>query len=374
MVAPFKSYTRDTTFSSLYRLPSGTDVRFTTLYIRRQGVTQVAPYVDTAYHVTTLRSRGFNSGFQGESVTRMHLDAATNKARKRFVDKLGDSSQLGSTATGERKASWNTVVSAVTTAALAAKAVTRGRLGEAAKILGFNPPIVRKPVRVRYKVPGKKARTGWRSREFWQMPDSRLVAKTVGNYWLWYSYGVKPLVQDTYNAMDVLQRPMPWDAFSESGTVKSTWVTSGAYPETYSSRSTIRITAHIRVSNPNLWLCNKLGLINPVQMINEAIPFSFVVDWFSNLSDVINSMTDFVGLEIAKPLTVEKSSSTLSTHLNLQGLLVPVTTEASVYYRTLSIPSPKLKFGFERFEWQRGANAISLLTQFLGKPIKPSRW
>lgn len=373
MVAPFKSYVRDQTFSVLYRLPYGGDIRLTRLYVRRQGVTQSPPYLDTNYVMMWVKCSTYHESLPGSDDTRVDLDAATNAARLRFVGKLGESSQFGSTITAERKATWGTVVSFIVTAARAAKAVSRCRLGEAAEILGFNPPTVRRPVRVRYKVPGKKARTRWRSREFWVMPDSRLVAKTVGNYWLWYSYGVKPLVGDIYNGMDILQRPMPEAKITASGSASSSrtippqnyW----SFPQRYESKTSVRINAVVRVSNPNLWLANQMGLINPVQMINEGIPFSFVVDWFSNLSQVINQMTDFVGLEIAKPISTAKSSVLYTTTINVQGAKIePVVVERGELARNTSIPQATLRFAYERFQWQRGANAISLLFQFLGKP------
>lgn len=107
-----------------------------------------------------------------------------------------------------------------------------------------------------------------------------------------------------------------------------------------------------------------MGLINPVQWMNEAIPFSFVVDWFSNLSQIISQMTDFVGLDVLDPCTVCVAVGT-EERVPLQTTTWPYKKEQTQFERTLSIPTAKLVFAYERFEWRRGLNAISLLVGFL---------
>lgn len=57
--------------------------------------------------------------------------------------------------------------------------------------------------------------------------------------------------------------------------------------------------AEVAVSNPNLWLANQLGLINPGTIALELVPFSFVFGWFVNLEQVISSMTDLYGLTLS---------------------------------------------------------------------------
>lgn len=306
------------------------------------------------------------------------LTAARNKARAKFVGKLGDSSSFGATATAERKETWQTVVMLITKAGVAAKQVSRLDFLGAARTLGL-PFRERTVTRVRYRrggdaviyVNGKPKRRGRRyvSRQRQMNWGQGWYLKTAANGWLLWSYGVKPLMQDIYNGMDVLQRPMPESRVRGSGrakTVESRY-SGGTYwvRYTYEFEASIRCSADVRVNNPNLWLCNQLGLINPVQWINEAIPFSFVVDWFSNLSQVISQMTDFVGLEISHPLTTQLCTCR-ETKTNYD---VPYNyvKEAKIFRRVISIPTAKLQFAYERFEWQRGLNAISLLIGFLPK-------
>lgn len=113
----------------------------------------------------------------------------------------------------------------------------------------------------------------------------------------------------------------------------------------------------VTVNNPNAHLANQLGLLNPIQWINEAIPLSFVVDWFSNLSQVISQLTDFVGLDVIKPITTRRFTGTEGvSHSGGSS-----EKKFFVHKRKLEIPTAKLQFAYERFSWQRGLNAISLL-------------
>lgn len=346
------------------------------------GSRQKAPFnVDTPLDSYTYRlvngSRGNADSWSWDDNSNLGgcLTSATNKARAKFVSKLGDSSSFGATATAERKETWQTVVSLIVKAGTAAKQVSRLDFLGAARTLGL-PWRERTVTVVRYRrggdavyyANGKPKRRGRRyvSRQRQMNWGQGWYLKTAASGWLLWSYGVKPLTQDIYNGMDVLQRPMPESRVRGSGrdrTVESIY--SGGIRRTYEFDVSVRCSADVRVKNPNLWLCNQLGLINPVQWINEAIPFSFVLDWFSNLSQVISQMTDFAGLEINRPLTTRLSTcrETMST----SDVPYNYTKEAKIFRRVVAIPTAKLQFAYERFEWQRGLNAISLLIGFLPK-------
>lgn len=303
---------------------------------------------------------------------------ATNKARASFVQKLGDSSSFGATATAERKETWATVVGILTKCAIAARQVSRMQFVQAAKTLGL--PYQERTVRtVRYRSRGdgiinRRGKYYTRGRKYVSRHREMNWGqgwhyRTAANGWLMWSYGVKPLIQDIYNGMDVLQRPMPESRVRGSGRGKgeSTYSAGSTYwvKILYEVSVSVRCSANVRVNNPNLWLCNQLGLVNPVQWINEAIPFSFVVDWFSNLSQVISQLTDFVGLDISDPCqTIVSTCRETKTNYDVP---YNYSKRLTVFERELSVPTAKLHFAFERFEWQRGLNAISLLIGFLPK-------
>lgn len=183
-----------------------------------------------------------------------------------------------------------------------------------------------------------------------------------------WSYGVKPLMGDIYRGMDVLQRPMP--VMRVKGTGSGSW--SLRIPDGYGNITRLAVdakvfcSAKVQVDNPNLWLANQMGLINPVQMINEGIPFSFVADWFSNLSQVIQQWTDFVGLNVNDPCMLDVSDGT-DEFLALSGnpYISSKGKSCRTIKRSLTLPTAVLHFAPERFELQRGLNAISLLVGLL---------
>lgn len=360
MVAPFTPYSKFISVNRVWMTPDGRALVSKGFVLSSTGVRQKPPYVPTAYTADVMRafSGAADAGSWATSPGGDSLVEATNKARARFVSKIGDTSQLGSTLTAELKSTYGTVVGGIVTVLQSAHAVKKGRLVEAARLLGISPPTTRQVVKLRRRKGGGK--TYKVTKNMLTLPTGREVVQSVGSKWLWWSYGVKPLAGDMYNALDVLQRPLPEMEISGSGSGTNT-VKYG--PETYVFKSKIRISANVRVNNPNLFLANQLGLTNPVQWINEGIAFSFVVDWFSNLSQVISQMTDFVGLEIVGPMTAEKSS----VHHTYVWWGATDVKEWTRYRRTLSIPEAKLRFAYERFQWQRGANAVSLLVQFLKK-------
>jgi hypothetical protein len=209
------------------------------------------------------------------------------------------------------------------------------------------------------------------------LPKGVSRRKSLGNNWLEYSFGWRPLIQDVYSAVDVLQNPIlsvfpkgrgvsKYQHLETTGS-KATWQTTG-YTEIRGKQDILCETgAKVEISNPNLYLANNLGLVNPSVVLWELIPFSFVVDWFTTVGAFLSSGTDFLGLSVtgawnttytklvrydetrnpfwAQPINMRWS---LAGRVNRQlGLAsVPITV------RPFNIPN-----------WRRAANAISLLLQ-----------
>lgn len=370
MVAPFKATSRNLEYPWGPGTPYPTRIR---LSVDVYGYRQKPPYVSTAmsYRKTFGITPGYSWGNNTDTdeIRYRAQTIATNIARKRFVGQLGDSSSFGATFLAERKATYGMVENGIVSAWKAARAARKGNLVKAAKELGVAPPVV-KTVRT-YPIGKRGKRKSMTTRKI-VLPTGREIAHNLAGRWLWYSYGVAPLMGDMFNAMDVLQREAPWTRVRGTGkastdSTRKYWVGITSYTDSHTCQAKCSISADVRVKNPNLWLANQMGLVNPVQVVNEAIPFSFVVDWFSNLSQIIMQMTDFVGLEITDPVTKKSSLQ----HTVTVGGGQFIRTGRFDLDRTLSIPKAKLVFAPERVEWQRGLNAISLLiTVFTGKPPK----
>lgn len=370
MVAPLTPYYKQ----RIVRQP-GTNTVLHEHYV--SGFRQKRPYtVDTQVETGRGYSNGlydsFILGIDSGSFPSDLRNEVSNRAYNKAIGELGDGSSFGATLTAERKETWGTVVDLITRAAMAAKAVKNGKLPQAAKILGipYSEEVVSRQVHTRRRN-GKRKRTITVRNKYLRLPDGHRVLKTTASGWLLWSYGVKPLAQDIYNGLDVLQRPIPT---SDIVRVKATGNRSGRYSSSNGkefSSTTILLSVgysfKATVENPNLWLANRLGLINPAQWVLEAIPFSFVVDWFSNVSDVVNSFTDFAGLKITDQWVTTLVKRNYAYHNSNWDPPASHTGSSVHYTRRQASLTPKLRFAYERFSWQRGANAISLLVGFLPK-------
>lgn len=370
MVAPFTPYVKTILRMGPHPVYERQEVKFS---LDANGVRQKPPFVNTAYSCR-ITTDGWGNNTVTDSVRDVSGVIATNAARARLVAQLGDTSSLGATMTAERRETFGMLLSGVATVFQSARALKRGDVVSAARFLGVAPPTIR-VITNRYTRDSKKSirKRGRRvttSREVLVLPNGRQVAHNMAGKWLWFSYGVQPLTSDIYNACDVLQRPIPYERIKGSGTGEqsvrrtSSFGANVIYTRDY-CRTMVKMSVNVRVNNPNLFLANQLGLTNPLQWVNEAIMFSFVIDWFSNLSQVISQMTDFVGLETSDPVT-----STWSKQTTVIANSIPAYTLTSGredFSRQLLIPPAKLRFAYERFQWQRGANAISLLVGFLKK-------
>jgi len=266
-------------------------------------------------------------------------------AYKQFVGKLGDSSQLAANY-AERRQSISMIEKRAVQLYKCVTAIKRGRPEQAARILGIH---TRRDVN----------------------QDLRRGARKAGSRFLELHLGWEPLIKDIYNACDILQRPIPHlrvtgrGASSRPQYVFQTGGTgSGRYTIWYTDTAKCQLKADFYVDNPNLWLANQMGLINPASVLWELATLSFVVDWFVNVGDYLNSLTDFAGLKFIEPTTTyltwrRREEFYPSTGRQTLG-------EAWRMNRNPGIATPGLMIRpFKGFSPIRGVTAISLLTQQL---------
>lgn len=199
------------------------------------------------------------------------------------------------------------------------------------------------------------------------------TSKQLSNQFLEFHFGWEPLVKDIYTCVNLLQSPVYWPSYEGKGSGSTTWSQLQNLGGTvYDYRVNIRcravVGATVRVSNPNLWLANQLGLINPAAVAWELVPWSFVVDWFINVGDFLNQYTDTLGLEFINPYTTYVCKATgVQTITYLPTKIGNTCTSAGVWIdRSLGIPGVTLKRRqSKRLSLVRAATAVSLLVQKL---------
>lgn len=197
--------------------------------------------------------------------------------------------------------------------------------------------------------------------------NPRKAAKNFGNTWLEYHFGWEPLVKDIGAGITSLCRPIPLKRIHGKGKSVEDWVVTGggSYWErsTYHCESSSRMRAKVRCDNPNLYMAQQLGFVNPLSVAWELVPFSFVVDWFANVGQVLASYSDFAGVSLVDPTTSTFQTTTRLT----QTYLGYVSNHRSTYvYRHLYIPRPVLHITpWKGISPIRALTACSLLLQAL---------
>lgn len=55
------------------------------------------------------------------------------------------------------------------------------------------------------------------------------------------------------------------------------------------------VGVRLSMDNPNVILLNNLGLLNPASIAWDAVPYSFVINWFTPIGACLNSFTELLG-------------------------------------------------------------------------------
>jgi len=281
---------------------------------------------------------------------------AYNKAYGKFVDQLGESS-LWLTNYHERGQSIAMIVFRATQLARFAHKINRFDVPGAWKELGLGKPS-----------------TG----------SIRRSLKGIANAFLEVHFGWVPLVKDIEAAFNLLISDPPFKAIvgkstSTDHSVTRTVTTNYPGPEvvtqivTSDVRCSVRIAADVRVTNANAFLASRLGLVNPASFVWEAIPYSFVLDWFSNVGQVLNSWNDFMGVALDNPCVTylnktDRTESTASVGNPFYGTYGRKLDlhEVDMKRTTGAIPGPTLRITpFHGLSVTHGATAIALLLQRL---------
>lgn len=200
-------------------------------------------------------------------------------------------------------------------------------------------------------------------------------------------FGWKPLVQDVFNATyKVIQKA---DFYKFVKVKRQTLFNYDTWPKAWDSSLTggsrcngvmsVGLSARVLIKNPNLWLLERAGLLNPAAVAWDAVPWSFVVNMFVNTGQLVNSITDYVGLEFDGALETISFKGTYSYGIGWAG---PNQHSEShwfnnqKYQNPTSFPTPSLVLKLPDANWELAVIASSLMVQKargLGSLIRDAR-
>lgn len=210
------------------------------------------------------------------------------------------------------------------------------------------------------------------------VPKGVSVKKSFSNNWLEFHFGWEPLVKDIYESVEVLNNPLK--AF-ELVRGKRQFVLSESVIENTGSTSRVlfpvssytvyqggRVSA---ITDRGLHSLDQFGVLNPAEILWELVPFSFVVDWFANVGQVLSSFSDFAGMTLKDTYTTRKYT------ISYWGMLRDNVTRRSIYTvqmsgqfttRAVGLTTPVLNVKRLRLPSStRAVTALSLLIQQLSQ-------
>jgi len=214
--------------------------------------------------------------------------------------------------------------------------------------------------------------------------DLKSAQKTLSGNWLEFIYGWKPLAKDLHEAQELahkaLLKPVPVMA---RGTGRSQHVSQ--VPDYYgfhldlTNESSHRTYLEGNVVNPTLYLLSQAGLINPLSIAWEVVPFSFVLDWFIPVGATLQAITAGVGLDCNGGFTSTQINRSNSIGRNLPTLppagqdyyhWVTAGSYREIAYEFrrqchTSFPSPKLYADVTPYSTTRAVNALALVRQLM---------
>ena len=145
--------------------------------------------------------------------------------------------------------------------------------------------------------------------------QNQSVVERASAAWLAFWFGAAPTYGDIHDACQQISEPIPSNLNYEGRARRLIFERTGTLQKVeLDGLFKVRTGAKLRLSNPNLYLLNQLGLINPLSVAWEITPFSFLLDWAFDIGSFLEAMSDFVGVQVELPYTNEKIMGTTVTY------------------------------------------------------------
>lgn len=228
-----------------------------------------------------------------------------NKRYARLVQKLyaGDSASMGAFF-GELGSSVKMIAERAQQLASGLRSLKRGDVAQAMRTWAPKP---------RYRKIQGITVGGIYRQEIWaefppysprpRKPNPGKRRKTFSENLLELDYGWTPLVKDIFDFAAVVNGGVcpPFDVkASASRTFRVNAYSANSYQQDtriYKVDFRASCGGSVTVSNPWLHLAAKMGVVNPVAIAWEVMPFTFFSDQFFNIGQMLNAPTELLGLD-----------------------------------------------------------------------------
>jgi hypothetical protein len=125
-------------------------------------------------------------------------------------------------------------------------------------------------------------------------------SKNFGERWLEFHLGWEPLLSDIHNSLLILYGTLPSGRVRARSSTEDTRRVLQEFPTHKNDKHVhfrvgVLVQALCYLVNPNSALLHQLGLDNPLKIAWELVPYSFVVDWFWDVSGYLTSFEGVPG-------------------------------------------------------------------------------
>lgn len=134
----------------------------------------------------------------------------------------------------------------------------------------------------------KKGRFSAVSRRLGLKPNK--LADTASKRWLEHSYAITPLLGDVADAYGVWQGSLDGNLYKSGGGR----VTVEHKHRQFDVTTHVSVKYYSRIVSPELGFAGQLGLLNPLEIAWDLVPFSFVVDWVVPVMSSLEALQAFV--------------------------------------------------------------------------------
>jgi len=192
---------------------------------------------------------------------------------------------------------------------------------------------------------------------------------SIADLWLEMQYGWKPLLSSIHDNAELLKRGFP----EKGASLKATAQRSTSYSDTFERgrdmitiecRGGVRTAYTALIRNPGLAQADMFGLTNPAEVAWELIPFSFVVDWFIPVGNVLQSLTATAGLDFGNGYTSTRHQTDFKVNRKGGGSLV-ISYFSFERFSHAGFVLPELYGARNPFSTSHALNAAALLRQMV---------